>query len=73
MTAAIDLSGLSAEAIHQVKSLVETLRSAEGGQKPNQRDPEAWSAALHKWAASHPVREIVIDDSRETIYSGRGE
>ena len=73
MTGAIDLSGLSADAIHQVKSLVDTLRSAEGGQKPNQRDPEEWSASLRKWAASHPVREIVIDDSRDTIYAGRGE
>lgn len=73
MTEAIDVSGLSTDAIHQVKSLVDTLRSREDGQKPNQRDPEEWSAALRKWAASHSVREIVIDDSRDTIYGGRGE
>ena len=73
MTETIDLSGLSTDAIHQVKSLVDTLRSREDGQIPNPRDLEEWSAALRKWAASHPVREIVIDDSRDTIYGGRGE
>jgi hypothetical protein len=73
MAEAIDVSGLSPGAVHMVKSLVDTLRSQEVGEKLNPRDPEEWSAALRKWAASHPVREIVIDDSRDTIYGGRGE
>ena len=73
MAEAVDVSGLSPDAIHELRSLVDALRSREGDQKTNQRDPEEWSAALHKWAASHPVREIVIDDSRDTIYGGRGE
>jgi hypothetical protein len=40
---------------------------------PNRRDPEAWSKALREWAASHAKRAIEIDDSRESIYAGRGE
>ena len=73
MTDAIDVSGLSPAAVHEVKSLVEALRSREDARKANPRDPEEWSAALRKWAASHSEREIVIDDSRETIYGARGE
>jgi hypothetical protein len=37
------------------------------------RDPEGWLKALREWAESHPKRDIVIDDSRERIYAGRGE
>jgi len=34
---------------------------------------EAWSAALHAWASSHAPVNHVVDDSRESIYAGRGE
>ena len=37
------------------------------------RDIEAWSRELRRWAESHEKRDIVIDDSRETIYEGCGE
>jgi hypothetical protein len=33
---------------------------------------DEWSRALRTWAASHPVRTLLADDSRETIYGGRG-
>jgi hypothetical protein len=32
-----------------------------------------WSAAWRAWAASHATRSLVADDSRESIYAGRGE
>jgi hypothetical protein len=32
-----------------------------------------WSAAWRAWAASHATRCVVADDSRESIYAGRGE
>lgn len=35
--------------------------------------PEAWVMAFREWAASHPVRTVIADDSRESIYEGRGE
>jgi hypothetical protein len=69
----IDLSGLSAEAIRSVESLVTSLRSKESAISPSRRHPEAWSKALREWAASHAKREIEIDDSRDSIYAGRGE
>ncbi len=34
---------------------------------------DEWSRALRAWAASHPVRTVLADDSRESIYEGRGE
>jgi len=35
--------------------------------------PEEWSRALRAWAASHPVSQGLVDDSRESIYAGRGK
>lgn len=32
-----------------------------------------WSAEWHAWAASHPKLGYIADDSRESIYAGRGE
>jgi hypothetical protein len=34
---------------------------------------DEWCRALRAWAASHPVRTVLADDSRESIYEGRGE
>jgi hypothetical protein len=73
MPQTIDATGLSAEAVDLIERLVAMLRTCPPVQTPNQLDPEAWSAALRRWAESHPKREIEIDDSRETIYAGRGE
>jgi hypothetical protein len=33
----------------------------------------AWVARLEAWAASSPPRGVNLDDSRESIYEGRGE
>jgi hypothetical protein len=35
--------------------------------------PEEWVDAFREWAASHPVLQATADDSRESIYQGRGE
>jgi hypothetical protein len=35
--------------------------------------PEERSKAILEWAESHPRVEHFVDDSRESIYSGRGE
>ena len=32
-----------------------------------------WIKAFSEWAASHPTLPILADDSRESIYQGRGE
>lgn len=73
MIESIDVTGLSADSVRMIESLVRSLRSEDNKKSWNQRDPDGWAAALHLWVESHPKREIVIDDSRETIYAGRGE
>jgi hypothetical protein len=73
MSQTIDVTGLPAESVRVVESLVSLLRSAGPVAVTPQTDPEAWSAALRRWAETHPKRDIVIDDSRETIYEGCGE
>jgi hypothetical protein len=34
---------------------------------------EEWIAELRAWAASHKPSPVRVDDSRESIYAGRGE
>ena len=33
---------------------------------------DEWARALRAWAATHPVGAALADDSRESIYEGRG-
>jgi predicted transcriptional regulator len=40
---------------------------------PPQLSAEQWIAELRAWAASHPPLPTIADDSRESIYEGRGE
>ena len=56
--------------------LVDTLRGrlgATNGAPPGGESPEEWAKRLTAWAAGHPRRAVEIDDSRESIYGGRGE
>jgi hypothetical protein len=45
----------------------------EAGPASAHMTADEWSRELHAWAASHPVSTAPADDSRENIYSGRGE
>lgn len=69
----IDVTGLSPEAFSLVLSLVHLLRKVPPAVPPNIADPEKWARDFRAWIESHPKRDLVIDDSRETIYAGRGE
>lgn len=40
--------------------------------KPKQ-SAEDWGQEFREWAASHPRATHFVDDSRESIYEGRGE
>ncbi len=40
---------------------------------PRQLSAEEWIAEWRAWAASHAHWPTNIDDSRESIYAGRGE
>ena len=45
----------------------------EGPTTPAQMTLDEWSRTLRAWATGHPVRTVLADDSRESIYEGRGE
>jgi len=40
---------------------------------PVEESPEAWIQRLQAWVDTHPVETTTMDDSRESIYAGRGE
>ena len=71
----IDVTGLPESAVQAVQSLVALLREKQGGvtMPPAFSSREEWVHAVRVWAESHPARDTLADDSRETIYAGRGE
>ena len=74
----LDLAGLPAPVANELQRLVATLRDNMGhASSPSglsEAEPyEAWARRLQAWVDSHPARRISIDDSRESVYSGRGE
>lgn len=71
----VDLTGLPEETVRQVVQLVREAREKQAPvlRSPNQDDPERWSAEWRAWVASHPKREITLDDDRDSIYAGCGE
>jgi hypothetical protein len=68
----VDVTGLSEEAVRAVESLVSLLRGQK--QPPVQgevaafRSHEEFAKALREWVESHPRRDTLADDSRESIY-----
>jgi hypothetical protein len=71
-TRAVDVTGLSEEAIEAVESLVAAFREQANGISPL-RSPEEWCRVLREWAANHRPSENAADWSRDSIYAGRGE
>ena len=41
--------------------------------RKRQLSPDEWIADLKAWSDSHPPVHHFVDDSRESIYEGRGE
>jgi Arc/MetJ-type ribon-helix-helix transcriptional regulator len=39
----------------------------------SQESPDQWAERLQAWVDTHPSRPIEFDDSRESVYAGRGE
>jgi hypothetical protein len=75
----IDVTGLLEEAIRAVESLVALLRGQAASTPPAPASPEDWTKEFDAWmhevaarAGQYPP-SFVFDDSRETIYEGRGE
>ena len=53
--------------------LAELGKATSGGKVAVLADPEQWIAVWRAWSAQHRPTAHVVDDSRETIYEGRGE
>jgi hypothetical protein len=74
MSQQIDVSGLPPEYVQMVERLVRELRQAAeaGPRTPASLPVEERIRLMNEWSERHPVRQIEIDDSRETIYAERG-
>jgi len=53
-----------------LEELIEQLLPAS---QASAMSTEEWIAAWRAWAESHPPLPYIADDSRESIYAGRGE
>jgi hypothetical protein len=77
MPETIDTSGLPESVVNDIRQLVNTLRGQLSVTKEvlhtQHETTEEWAIRLMAWAQGHPMRSIEFDDSRESIYSGRGE
>ena len=69
----LDVTGLPEEAIRAVQSVIAVLRGQTGTGRPSFSSREEWVKAIQQWAESHPKIDKPADDSRESIYAGRGE
>jgi hypothetical protein len=75
MQTTIDVTGLPEPVVNGLRQLVDSLRAGQGknGAVPVGETPEEWVRRFTAWVDSHPKRPIEFDDSRESIYGGRGE
>ena len=75
MPTTIDVTGLPEPVVNSLRQLVDSLRESQGknGIAPPKETAEEWVKRFMAWVDSHPKRPIEFDDSRESIYAGRGE
>jgi hypothetical protein len=77
MPETIDVTGLPEPILRDIRRLVETLRQSYGSPNSDtdtqQSDREAWIARWRAFAATRTSSNPNFDDSRESIYEGRGE
>jgi hypothetical protein len=64
------LTGRAPEAL-ALEALEEKL-SDQAAVRPDQ-GPAEWRAQLAAWIGLHPIVDHFVDDSRDSIYEGRGE
>jgi hypothetical protein len=66
----IDVTGLPDSAIRTIQILVDRLREEQTEAKMPAAfsSREEWAEAVRAWADSHPKRDKLADDSRESIY-----
>jgi Arc/MetJ-type ribon-helix-helix transcriptional regulator len=62
------------DALNQaVQALREKAKAVPSQVSKAKLSGEEWERAFREWAASHPRTTHFVDDSRESIYEGRGE
>lgn len=69
-----DRKGTSLEEF--LSGLAQSWAGANGSvamKSPDEKPQEQWEQEWRAWAASHKPLPIIADDSRESIYAGRGE
>lgn len=64
-----DVPSVVAEAIEEKLAIY----GSDGETDSRKLSPEQWIAELRGWAAGHATLTRVADDSRDSIYAGRGE
>ncbi len=75
----IDLTGLPEQAAEAVRTIVETMRQQAAAPLPPASSPDEWRRQFDAYMREVAARAgtypegFVVDDSRETIYEGRGE
>jgi len=70
MPRSIDVTGLPEAAVRAVELYVSQLRGQQASGVPSPfPSREEWARAVREWAESHPKRDTLADDSRETIYA----
>jgi hypothetical protein len=69
----IDVTGLPEAAIRSLQSVISVLRGQTETGSSGFPSREEWAEAIKQWAESHPKNDKPADDSRESIYAGRGE
>ncbi len=74
----LDLTGLPGPVANELRKLVATLRDNLGQTSSpsapfEHEPPEEWARRLQARVDSYPVRHITIQDSRESLATGRGE
>jgi hypothetical protein len=65
-------SGQDVEAF-VLQAVAEKLADADSQPSPASRNGKEWMEKLRAWIDLHPVVTHFVDDSRESIYAGRGE
>ena len=65
-------SGQDVEAF-VLQAIAEKLADADSHASPASRSQEEWKKKLQALIDLHPVVTHFVDDSRESIYAGRGE
>lgn len=62
-----------AVAAFRIRAEARQLAAGAPSVDPKKMSAEEWIKNLREWSASHPHATHFVDDSRESIYEGRGE